>query len=628
MAAVLLVLGIGQRTFLAPSTSVKQEITLAQSDAEYVSIPAEVFQMHKGNPSVVINGENVFLALAEQRDIDGWLSIHHYGEVSVNNDATALEVQQVSAAPATDEGDNTDGEEPAPENPEAAPLPNPRGSDLWLAEYAGETSLKVAVSPQPTQSVLVTSGSEQPELPTELYVIWAQERATPLAGPLLAAGGLFAALGILLYLFALDHDRRGLGPRRGRKGPFQGLRNRKVKQEHGSEAGKTAGSRRGSKLGFVIPGLIVASLTLTACSPSYWPQPVPEVATTDTDQEDNQVTADQAVVPVTEGQLETILQRVVEDAAAADEARDASLLEERFTGAALEQRTANYLVQAKEEGTQALPFITNQRLQYDLVQSTEKWPRSLFITVESSDTLVADEPDVDAESDIETTDTEIEVSDEADGSTTPEQGTTPTLVLLLKQMSPHENYQVHHVISLRGGIEMPAAAPVEEGTAVLSNDIKTLLMPPGEVASAFAQIMQSGTADNELAASFALEGEMLLEKFGSAWAKDFCKEDQTCSVSVESKPEQIVSLSTGQGGALMFATIIDSHTMEVDNDRKVLLPTPTEEAFGLDAQYSKVTRTWQHEILFYVPTAESTDQIQVLGSQSQVIGATGVEQES
>lgn len=627
MAAILLVLGIGQRTFLAPPTSVKQEITLAHDEAQYVSIPAEVFQMQKGNPSVVITGENVFLSLAEQRDVDGWLSTHFYGAVSVNSDATALEVAEISPE-ASDQGEQAPSSEDSEETPVDAPLPDPRGSDLWLAEYAGETSLKVAVSPQPSQAVLVTSGADSPQLPNELYVIWAQERSTPLAGPLLAAGGLFAILGVLLYLFAIDYDRRGLGPRRGRKGPFQGLRNRKVKQQNIPSSGTPSGSRRGSKLGFVVPGLVVASLTLTACSPSYWPQAEVEAPTSGPELEEDQSVNDQAVVPVTEGQLETILQRVVESASAADEARDASLLEDRFTGPALEQRTANYLVQAKEEGTQALPFITTNRLQYDLVQSTEKWPRSMFITVESSDTLVADEPDVEEDTELETTETETEVSEEAEGSTTPEQETTPTLVLLLKQMSPHENFQVHHVVSLRGGIEMPAAAPVEEGTAVLSNDIKTLLMPPGDVAATFAEIMQTGEENIELAASYALEGEMLLEKFGSAWAKDFCKEDQTCSVSVESKPEQIVSLSTGQGGALMFATIIDSHTMEVDDERKVLLPTPTEEAFGLDAQYSKVTRTWQHEILFYVPTAESTDPIQVLGSQSQVIGATGVEQES
>lgn len=622
VAAVLIVLGIGQRTFLAGPNSVRVDVPQTSATSQYLVIPAEVFELNEGNPSVVVNGENVFFAFAENRDVQGWVAPFEHGVATVQETDKTLGVETVQAAvdpkpeentEEDDAADNTDSEEPQEEE-EKRLLIDPRGSDLWLSEHEGETTLKVAVALEPSQSVIVTMG-EGSEVPNEVYVQWAQERNTPLAGPLLATGAVFGALGAVLYLFALDHDRRGLGPRRGRRGPLQGLRNPRPTQQTPKK--RPSGARRGSRLGFVIAGGAALTVGLTACSPSYWPQATTEPEVT----QEAPVDDTNAIVPVNEQQLERIISRIVTATNEADDARDSALLEERVTGPALAQRTANYQIRSEQAEWRSLPYLTENRLSYDLVQSTEKWPRTLFVTVESSDVspLTAVEEDGDASAQTSPIETEGTSADVAEP--TPEEETTPTLALTLTQQSPHENYQLTHVIELRGGIQMPAAAPLSEGTAVLANDIKTLKATPRDVAQTFASMLQEG-AGVEGAEVFNIADDHLVQTMGANWAMNNCNEGLNCSVELSVADTPILTLSTGQGGALVLATITDAHVMEVTGERNVVSLTKIEQALGIDGSQQKVKRLWQHDVLFYVPSADSPGLITILGSSSEIVGAT------
>lgn len=616
LSAVLLILGIGQRTFLAQPNTIQETIPLSNQEAAYTVIPAEVLASHRGNPSVITGGEQVFLALGQQRDVEAWVAPFGYVEVGASSEPLAITTQEHEPQPLLEE-ESESGETTAEESPtDELELLDPRGSDLWLSEYSGETSLKVAVAPEPDQAVLVTAGAS-PTAPEELVLSWAQERNTPLAGPLLVTGGLFGLLGIVLYIFAVDHDRRGLGPRRGRKGPFQGLRNRRIRQKQSTTPGPKAGSKRGSRLGFAVAALAGVTLSLTACSPSYWPQATQPDEDTEVTQEE---TENQAVVPVTNDQIDRILDRVVESANSADEALTTDDLTARFSGPAFIEREANYKILSGGAESVSLPHLTQERLDYNLVQSTEKWPRTLLLTIESSDSILADEEAEGGSQDL----------DEADEEATetipePEEETNPTLVLMLTQETPHENYEVNHIVALRGGIEMPAAAPLDEGTAVLANDIKTMKLSPRDTATTFASIMQQGTDNVEGAADFDLEGEVLLEEFGAVWPKNSCKEDMKCSQEVQRTEDPIVTLSTGQGGALVMAALQEKHHMSTGDERSQVGLSDVERAFGLDGSYESVTRSWQHTVLFYVPIAESDEPIKVLGSSTQIIGATGTE---
>lgn len=599
------------------------------SGEHYAVIPAEVFDEVKGNPSVILTGEDVFLAIGEMRDITGWLSTFTYdfvgtqeGEellVSKNMPILPVDERPMASNVEAEAEDSDEDADVAADEEEMQPL-DPRGSDLWLDEYEGESTLKVGVALEPTQGILITS-QEDTVLPSEMKISWAQERDTPLAGPFLAAGALFAALGGILYIFALDHDRRGLGPRRGRRGPLQGLRNRKARiKDTSTSTTPSSPSGRGNRLGFTIAGTIALALGVTACSPSYWPQT--EDTKVEVEEPVGEVDDTAAVVPVNGDQIDTILERIVSVADDADTTLESELLESRFTGPALTQRKMNYQIRGEESTWRVLPRLTADRLDYDLVQSTEKWPRTMFITVESSDSTAEErkeQEELEEQDQQDQQDTEAEES--ADLANPDEKELTPSLSLLMTQESPHEDFQVSRIIELRSGIEMPAAAPSTDGTAVLSDDIKTLRMLPAEVGEAFSRVLEEGL-DSESAAEFELADEILVEKMGSAWAEEQCIDELKCSATVAMSEEPIVTLSTGQGGALVFATLVDNHTMKVEGARNIVNLSKVEKALGIEGSHEQVVRQWQHDVLFYVPSSNSGETIQILGSSSEIIKVT------
>lgn len=342
---------------------------------------------------------------------------------------------------------------------------------------------------------------------------------------------------------------------------------------------------------------LTAMLAVSGCSAEYWPDLSP-------DSEDAQVTqtptGNLATVPVSDTQIQTIIDRVSIAAAAGDKDLDAAALAKRFTGDALTQRTANYKIRNEVSDYASSPAtITTELLQYQLVQSTETWPRTIFVTVAS-----------------EATQTE-------DG----EAGDAPSLALVLTQRIPQENFQVSRIISLRGGIEMPQAAPAEEGTAVLSDDISGLVLEPGEVGSAYAAILQGGS-DVDEAAQFDLTNDPLIENYGLAWVTqskakaDADETPQAYSVSVTQGENPITSLSTGAGGALVATTVIESQVIDSDGGRfKPRAEGAVSALSGLEGQQDRIVREVAHQLLFYVPSKQDGSQIMLLGVTSELVGA-------
>lgn len=217
ISGVLLLLGIGQRTFLAGPSEIVYSIG-ATGDAPYAVIDVEELTKVAGQANVVMRGEGTFAALANTRDAEAWLEPFDHVELTVDAKARVIEATTVRGEAPTNDLLATD------DDGNVVPI-DPRGSDLWLAEREGnEAGTRMAVEPAADQSVII-AGTDAEPLPKGTALVWVQDRATPLAGPLLAAGGLFAALGAVLYLLAFDRDKRALGPRRGRRGPLVGVQN-------------------------------------------------------------------------------------------------------------------------------------------------------------------------------------------------------------------------------------------------------------------------------------------------------------------------------------------------------------------------------------------------------------------
>ncbi|WP_125099973.1 glycosyltransferase [Leucobacter chromiireducens] len=647
LSGVLLILGLGQRTFLAGPAEISFPVD-TKSETAYAVIDGADFAKVPGQANVVVQGEHAFVATGATRDVRGWVEPFSHAELSVDTSGKKLLSALIAPAIDTAPADAAASESAADAEAPSAGL-DPRGSDLWLEERvideAGtgtETeTLRVPVSLAADQSVLIASDGTQP-VPKDVSLVWAQDRNTPWAGPLLAAGGVLAIVGGLLYLLAVDHDRRGLGPRRGRKGPLQGIRNAFSRGGRGTEsapqtqtpsqpqdepaaqdqgapkdgsaAPDTAPAQRTARPSGRTPALrraalpalgLTVALGLSGCSASYWPQ---FDAAAEVDETPAPTASAVAPVPVTEGQLDRIVQRVSETAGLSDDELDATLLAERFTGDALAQRAANYKIRAKQPDYAVLPpRITDEELDYQLVQSTEGWPRTLFVTVAS--TAGGDSADA------------AGAADEASDAPA-----SPSLALVLTQQTAHENYLVSRVIALRGGISMPQAAPAEDGTALLSNDIETLMLAPGKVGEAYAALLQNGK-DAEQAELFDLETDTLLDSYGKARAAEAqaASDDkgQTMRFSVQAKQGDAkpVALSTGAGGALVATTVIEEQIVDADGGRyKPQAKDAVTALSGLSGEQDKLIQEVAHQMLFFVPSKTAGTKIELLGVTSELVG--------
>ncbi|MEB4613224.1 hypothetical protein OOT08_01075, partial [Leucobacter sp. M11] len=226
LAGVMLLLGIGQRSFLAGPSEIEHRVQ-ASNTVGYGVISAEELEKVDGAAAVRLTSADapIVLATGSTIDIEAWVAPFDHEKFTVSQDGKSLRgavvpavVPEASEAPA--EGEPA-AEEPAVAEP-LAPI-DPRGSDLWVDELEGEGTLEAPLALNPGESVLVASNGTDPQ-PASFALAWQQDRSTPLAGPFLLAGGAFALLGAVLYLLAIDHDRRGVGPRRGNRGPLAGIR--------------------------------------------------------------------------------------------------------------------------------------------------------------------------------------------------------------------------------------------------------------------------------------------------------------------------------------------------------------------------------------------------------------------
>ena len=351
-------------------------------------------------------------------------------------------------------------------------------------------------------------------------------------------------------------------------------------------------------------------LTLSGCSAAYWPE-FSQDETTEAAPEEAPVT-NRAPVPVTETQIDRIVRDVARVAGAGDDALDAVALESRFRGDALAQRKANYQIRTSVPDYEVrLPRITDEQLDYELVQSTEGWPRTIFVTVASELPSTGAEEAAPAEGE-----------EDAAAEPTP----SPSLAMVLTQRNPHENFKVSRLFALRGGISMPPAAPVEEGTARLADDLKGLVLPPGEVGPAYAAILAGGP-EVEQAELFDLEGDSVIAKSGAAWvatARQSATDagtDVDYSVSAAQSDGTIVSLSTGVEGALVATTVRETRVEAQTGDYQPTAVGAFAALSGLTGRHERLVSVVAHQLLFFVPSEASGDSIQLLGYTTELVEA-------
>lgn len=617
VAAAMIVLGIAQRTVFLPPSTVAAEGTV-DGGLPYTLVSGAVLNSRDGSQTVTATGSDaVFVAYGRTSDVMAWLGDSEYAELSVDEETGALtttlrggETEDPAstpspaptdsaepAAPDAEEGateeDTTeedaaeeDTAETGSEDPAAETVRDPRGSDLWLSEYSEEQAVIAPISVPEDVSVLIASNGEE-AAPDTVRLSWPVSNATPWAGPLIAGGILLLVVGLVLYLLGLNHLRKSRGPRRKgiTAGPGLEQTAKPPRRRRRARRSTTRSSMRAA-----VPMLVVSGLLLSGCSASYWPDlssagETPEP--TDSAAVLPESTDDAAAPAVTVAQLERIISRISAVATEADADRNSELAATRFSGAALQERQSNYMIRGKVSDYPVPRAIPSSPLALSLPQATDVWPRTIFTVVGSQ-----------------------------------EDTATPLIALMLRQETPRSNYTVDYSVSLEPNATIPESAPASVGAAFIPPDSPLMLVAPNDLAASYSDLIENG-AESASAPLFA-ESDPFREIIASdRTAKDEgLEETATIEFATAVGETEPLGLATISSGAIVAVSIQETETAKPVESGAVVKPTGAIAALvGLEETAKGTTATYADQLLFYVPPADSTDTVVLLGFSQALISA-------
>lgn len=580
VAALLVLLGLAQRTVFAPPDSVTSSIA-TKSDAPITVIPAKALKGFAGRESIhIAGGSKAFAAYGRTTDIKGWVGDATYNQVRFDTTTQKLVTKTV-------QGSETK-------------VPDPADSDLWYQQYVGP-ELNFSLDAPDDISLIVASDGTSPA-PSRVSVTWPLSTATPLVGPLVSAGLLVFVIGILLFVWAISHHRRTRGPRRnsgsGRTRLPRSERRGSVRSSRRAALGSGAGrGSRGRRMVAVVPVVLVASLGLAGCSSDYWPQ----VSTGDSSAAATP-TASASAVPqasdlqppaVTVSQATRIVQRITAVQNTADKNLDATLAATRFTGPALAQRTANYKIR-KADTTAAGPIsIPTGKITLTLPQQVDSWPRTVFAVVQD-----------------QTAGTKV----------------SPVGVMLLQETA-RDPYKVDYLVGLEAGAQIPRVAPATIGAARLAPDVKLLTMEPDELAAAYADILKSADASPS-AKLFQKDGDTLRDKIGKPY-KDAkaAKLPKTASIAYtsETAADPSIAFATINAGAIVSVSLNEVETVKPTKaGAEVNTEGEVKSLSGVSKSTKGIVATYGVQLFFSVPPVGSSDKIVLLGFSQGLISAKEV----
>ncbi|MFK4836920.1 glycosyl transferase [Microbacterium sp. ZW T2_14] len=606
LATVMIGAGIAQRTiFQGPRT---ETATISvEEKTPYLLIDGAVLTQMPGTQTLRAQADgDLFASYGRTADMEAWLSDTTYTHVTLKGDGkveTAVVEPEVDAiAGATPEAP---AEGAAPEDTaadassDAAPAAgrSPVGSDLWLDEYQQKDLLIAPLQLPEEMSVLVAADGTAPA-PSKVTVTWPLQSSTPWAGPLIVGGGILMAIGVFLYILGIRHARRKRGPRR--KGlPLPVTEPIDIAVD-GDGDGKgvissTPNSRRavasGRRAFAVLPVIAVSALLFTGCSADAWPQLAPSATPSPT----ATVIAPegQQAPAVTKAQAERILTRIASTVADADAALDGDLADTRLEGAALAARDTNYKLRAALPDHPAPPPILSKPLEIVLPQAYDEWPRSV-----------------------------IAVADDEESKT--------SSIMVLTQQDQWADYKLAYVGSLEASTSLPDLAPSYIGAPAVEPDSPFLVMPPDELAAAYADVINNGEASpsyelfevdgDQLRTSIAADRERRLADFNTTAAGT----GQLVFTSAAG-PQVPYALQTVESGAIVAVNINEIETATPTVPEAVIKSgekNPSVKTLaGAEQSPTGFETTYSDQVFFYVPGPGSNEKIRLLGYSSDILDA-------
>jgi len=591
LAALMIGAGIAQRTvFQGPKTETAS--ISVEEDAPYLLIDAAVLNQLPASKLRAQGDGDIFAAYGRTVDMEAWLSDTEYNSVDVDGEGEITTTMVQPAAP--EDVEAPDGTVATGDYAEEAAPRSPVGSDLWLDEFQQTDILIAPLSLPDDMSVLVASDGIA-AAPSQVTVTWPITNATPWAGPLIAGGALLMAIGAFLYLLGIRHARRRRGPRRkGLPLPVTEPIDIAIDSVDKGVISAGPGTRRavssGRRAFAVVPIVAVSALLFTGCSASYWPQlgasATPSPTATVITPEGQQSPA------VTKAQAERIIARIAATTADADEARDEALAATRLDGTVLATRSTNYALRGAIADYKAPAAILTKPLEIVLPQAYDGWPRSVMAVVDDAETKTSS-------------------------------------IMVLTQQDAWSPYKLSYQASLEASTLMPDLAPVYIGATQVPPDSSFLVLPPEDLAAAYADIINNGEAseyyglfqaeDDHLRASIASDRQRRLDEFNKTAST-------TGSLTFTSSPgaQDPFALLTLESGAIVAVNVNETDTVTPTNSDAVikLENNPTVKTLaGADQSSTGFSTTFTDQIFFYVPGQGSNEKIRLLGYSSDILDA-------
>ncbi|NJI59159.1 MULTISPECIES: glycosyl transferase [Microbacterium] len=628
LAAVLIGAGIAQRTFVGPDS--QQTQVEIDEPAPFVLLDGDVLRTNPGVQTLIVRGQgDIFGSYGRTADMEAWLADSDYNHVTVDDDG-GFAVEHVSAAEASDETDGGDG---TAEEGDPATGRDPRGSDLWLDSFQKENRL-VADNmqlPEGTSMLVAYDGTE--DAPDDIVVSWPLDTTTPLAGPLMVAGGIVLLIGLVLYVLGIRHQRRGRGPRRKGPGPLPATEPIDIAvlppeeraaiegsaetptsaertpsvdapetdtedaeivdpEENDSKTSMRAKTPARRRRLLAIPALGLTALLAAGCSADSWPQfgdastspsPSPTVIAPD----------NQKPPAVTEAQAKRILQTASETLVEADTAMDVDLAGTRLEGPALAARTTEYALRAKIADKAPPAAIPTDDVEVVLPEATDVWPRTVLLLSKSKG-----------------------------------DDTVPPVLLTMTQADPWSNYKISNMAEMAADAVFPEVAATWLGTSLVPADSAFLTIPPAELAPAFADVVDAGEKSEfygqfddlalTLAKSLTDSRQVIVQGLADKGAA------KTSKVAFDMAPttDEPISMTTLDSGAIVAVSLTDTETVTPtssdvvirfgDNAEAKALTGATESAKGVET-------TYEFQLFFSVPAQGSTEQIRLLAVHQDLL---------
>ncbi|WP_199423707.1 hypothetical protein [Actinotalea solisilvae] len=316
--------------------------------------------------------------------------------------------------------------------------------------------------------------------------------------------------------------------------------------------------------------LAATALVLAACSTPL-PEPQPDAVP--------------AALPpaVTTEQVEDVMADLSTVLAEADAATEATLLDPRVTGPAREIRAVEYLLARAGDPAALTPVPA--AAQTVVAPTTDTWPRTV---------MVVTEPPADLQ---------------------------PPLLLTLVQDAPREQYRLWSWARLFPGVEMPATAQPEVGSAPLAVDADTLAVPPAEVVTRYVDLLTNGTAspylgtfsDDPLRAGIAGTRTAFAGVVGA---------NGTLTETYAPLDSGPYAIATADGGAIVVGGFRTVTTISL-SDSTLTLGDQTAALLGTSTVASNLVIGWLSVVAFAVPPEGSTEPVRVLGGEHSRIQVQG-----